>query len=149
MHEIEGFILAGGASNRMKRDKAELLLGGKTFIEHAAFSLQTIAPQNIYTVGNGKKESFGLPVLSDAIDKNTRGAIIGLYTTLVHTKAEWTAVLACDFPFMTGELFEKLISLTTEDFDAVVPGAARWQSAAALRFIPPRIVSAGNRRNAR
>ena len=121
MHKIEGFILAGGASNRMKRDKAELLLGGKTFIERAAFSLKTIAPQNIYIVGNGKKESFGLPVLPDVIDKTAHGAIIGLYTAFVHTKAEWTAVIACDLSFVTGELFENLTSLTTEDFDAVVP----------------------------
>ncbi len=121
MNNVDGFVLAGGASSRMKRDKAELLLGGKTFVEHAAFSLQAIAPQNVYIVGNDKKESIGLPVLPDAIDKNARGAIIGLYTALVHTKDEWTAVLACDLPFVTSELFEKLILLATEDFDAVVP----------------------------
>lgn len=118
---IEGFILAGGASSRMGQDKTELLLGGKTFIEHAAFSLQTIAPQNVYIVGNGNIKSSGLPTLLDAVDKNARGAIIGLYTALVNTKTEWTAVLACDLPFVTRELFEKLISLATEDFDAVVP----------------------------
>lgn len=102
-------------------DKAELFLGNKTFAERAVISLRAVAPENIYLIGNNPKYSVDLPVLPDLIKKNSRGSIIGLYTALFHTKSEWTAVLACDLPFVTGELFKRLASFITEDFDAVVP----------------------------
>jgi molybdopterin-guanine dinucleotide biosynthesis protein A len=48
------------------------------------------------------------------------GALGGLHTALAACKSSWAAVVACDLPFVTGELFLHLASLR-EDFDAVVP----------------------------
>lgn len=124
MNDIDGFILAGGASSRMGRDKARLLLGGKTFAERAASALSAITDR-IFVVGNRKEESFDLPTLPDEFVGETggrkRGAIVGLHAALSNTNADWAAILACDLPFVTGDLLQKLISLNIENYEAVVP----------------------------
>jgi molybdopterin-guanine dinucleotide biosynthesis protein A len=145
MHEIEGFILAGGASSRMGRDKSQLRLGGKTVVERAAIALSAIAPKSITLVGEPNRQALELKLPNDMsirlrvipdvpVEKQNsdakdrpRAAIIGLYTALSHGEKEWLAVLACDLPFVTGELFERLVFLLennkakSKNFDAVVP----------------------------
>ena len=125
MKDIDGFILAGGASSRMKRDKANLLLGGKTFVERATYALSAVAPERLFVVGNLKESFNGLPILSDEFtvinNERKRCAIIGLHTALSNTKAIWAAVLACDLPFVSGDLFQKLASFRDENSKAIVP----------------------------
>ncbi len=124
MREIEGFILAGGASSRMGTDKSALRLGGKTFVERAARALSAIEPKNLYLIGNNQKNSPDLTALPDvfAEKKDVRGSIVGLHAALFYTRTDWLAVLACDLPFASGELLKRLVLLgENENFDAVVP----------------------------
>lgn len=139
MSDIDGFILAGGANSRMRRDKAHLLLGGKTFAERAAISLSVVAaPERLFVVGNVETNLFDLPILPDEFASESaerkRGAIVGLHAALKNTKANWAAVLACDLPFASGELFERLASLRDEKLDAIVPVQpdGKWQPLCAL-----------------
>ncbi|CAN5651333.1 molybdenum cofactor guanylyltransferase [soil metagenome] len=111
--EIEGFILAGGVSTRMGKEKAHLNLAGKTFLMRAASALRAVAP-DVSLIGGNSDTDLGLPVLpdvyaSEAIEK--RASVIGLHAALVYSKAAWTAVLACDLPFVTGELMKRLVEL--------------------------------------
>jgi molybdopterin-guanine dinucleotide biosynthesis protein A len=48
------------------------------------------------------------------------GALGGVHAALSACGASWALVVACDFPFVTGELFQKLASLRA-DFEAVAP----------------------------
>ena len=113
MISIEGFVLAGGRSRRMGRDKSNLLLGGKTLIDRAATALSAIADP-IYAVGNLTSEITLLPIIHDEIvGGNARGAIVGLYSALLHARADWAAILACDLPFVSGELLQRMAALTT------------------------------------
>ena len=48
------------------------------------------------------------------------GALGGLHAALSACSAAWAAVVACDLPFVTGDLFQRL-ALLRGDFDAVVP----------------------------
>lgn len=132
MDDIEGFILAGGASRRMGRNKAQLRLQNKTFIEHAANALYKITRGKISIVGNlpfanlqinlSSGEVCELPVLRDIQTKNSRAAIVGLHAALSQAEKNWAVVAACDLPFVTGDLFERLAAFISEkDFDAVVP----------------------------
>lgn len=132
MNSVEGFILAGGASSRMGRDKAALRLGGKTFVERAAAALFRITGEKISLVGNlpfdQKTINFStgkfleLPVIADVQTKNSPAALIGLHAALARAEADWAAVAACDLPFVTGDLFARLASfLGDENADAVVP----------------------------
>ena len=140
MNDIDGYVLAGGASSRMGQAKANLLLDGKTFVERAASALSAIAtPERIFLVGNLEDNSFVWPILPDEFvgesgDERKRGAIVGLHAALKNTKANWAAVLACDLPFASGNLFQKLVQFRVENSDAIVPIQAdgKWQPLCAL-----------------
>jgi len=43
MLDVEGFILVGGASSRMGRDKSRLMLGGQTTVELIAEAMANVA----------------------------------------------------------------------------------------------------------
>lgn len=129
---IEGFILAGGASKRMGRDKARLRFRDKTFIEHATDALGEITNGKISIVGslqfdNSEINHFSseikkLPVISDIKVKKSPAALVGLHSALAHAESDWIIVVACDLPFASKELFKHLAAFTgDENFDAVVP----------------------------
>jgi molybdenum cofactor guanylyltransferase len=118
MLEIEGFILVGGQSRRMGADKAGLKLGGRSFVERVAEALAAVA-RRVRVVGvRDETEMDALTVVTDVYPE--WGALGGLHGALMACRAPWAAVVACDLPFVTGELFVRLASLR-EDFDAVVP----------------------------
>jgi len=119
MTEIEGFILAGGASSRMGADKAHLRLGGRTLVGRAADALRHVSSKVSVVSSKPDAGAFGLPVVPDVFER--RGAAGGLHAALAHASAEWGAVLSCDLPFVTGALFERLVSLRGPDSDAVAP----------------------------
>jgi len=113
--------LAGGASSRMRKPKAALRLGDKTFLERAAVSLSKIAKNRVFVVGAKIENSFDLPILPDIFQSNSRAALIGLHTAFTKAGNDLAAILACDLPFADGVLFERLIDFTDDDFAAVVP----------------------------
>lgn len=119
MSEIEGFILAGGASSRMGADKAHLRLGEQTFVERAAEALRSVAARVCVVSSKPDAGAWGLPVVRDIYADC--GALGGLHAALSHARADWVAVVSCDLPFVTGGLFEALAALRREDSDAVAP----------------------------
>ena len=118
MLEIEGFILVGGASSRMGEDKARLTLGNQTFVERIACALSSIT-ERVSIVGAKTETDYGgLPDVPDVYER--WGALGGLHAALNACKAEWAAVVACDLPFVTGELFARLAG-ERDTFDVIVP----------------------------
>ncbi len=118
MLDIEGFILVGGASSRMGTDKTRLQLAGQNFVERIAAALGSITGR-VSLVG-AKLEGTGwhLPSVPDIYQG--WGALGGLHGALAACRAEWAAIVACDLPFVTGQLFVRLAS-RRETFDAVAP----------------------------
>ena len=123
MPEVDGFVLAGGASSRMGKNKAHLKLGGKTFVERAALSFSAIEPRRIFLVGNftNENKAAGIEILPDVFKSDSRASIIGLHTALFHAETEWIAVLASDLPFASGALFKRLTEFVKDEFEAIVP----------------------------
>ena len=118
MNQIEGFILAGGASRRMGTDKAHLKLEGKTFVERIAAELAGIAV-SVTVVGRMPNDlELNLPTVPDVYEK--WGALGGLHAALSVCRTEWAVVVACDLPFVRDGLFRRLASFR-KGFDAVVP----------------------------
>jgi molybdopterin-guanine dinucleotide biosynthesis protein A len=118
MLEVEGFILVGGASSRMGKDKAQLFLGGQRFVERIALALGSIT-ERVSVVGDkGSGAAWNLANVPDV--HADWGALGGLHAALCAARAPWAAVVACDLPFVNGELFVRLASLG-QDYDAVVP----------------------------
>lgn len=116
MEQIEAFILAGGASSRMGTDKARLTLEGKTFLQQIAETLQQFVSK--VTVVGQDSEDLGLTSVSDTYPN--WGALGGIHTALANCKSEWALVVACDLPFLTIDLCQRL-SRFRPDRDAVVP----------------------------
>lgn len=151
MLEIEGFILAGGASSRMGADKAQLHLEGQTFVERISSALSSVAARTSLVGAPEESVAWHLPVVADVYVK--WGALGGLHAALFASRAPWAAVVACDLPFVTGELFARLSSLR-ENFDAVVPVQqdGRPQPLCALYRVEPcrkraeELIAAGERR---
>jgi molybdenum cofactor guanylyltransferase len=122
MQSLEGFILAGGASSRMGTDKSQLVLGGQTFVERVATALSSVT--NAITVVGKRHANIqsSLRTVSDIYEQ--WGALGGLHAALSACRADWAVVVACDLPFVTGELLARLASLRDslrDDLDVVVP----------------------------
>jgi molybdopterin-guanine dinucleotide biosynthesis protein A len=118
MLDVEGFILVGGASSRMGSDKARLDLGGLTFVERINAALSSLTERTSTVGASARQRHWSLPDVPDVHE--SWGALGGLHAALRAARAEWAAIVACDLPYVTGELFLRLASLR-ENFDAVVP----------------------------
>jgi len=120
MDSIAGFILTGGQSRRMGIDKSRLMLEGQSFVERIAGELSAATP-SVTVVGNNRAATqprFNLPTVSDVYPE--WGALGGVHAALSACSAMWALIVACDFPFVTRELFARLTSLR-EGLDAVAP----------------------------
>ena len=118
MPEIEGFILIGGKSSRMGADKAQLRLGAQSFTEKIADELASIS-QTIRVVGSQAEGVWNSWLVVPDVHSEW-GALGGLHAALKACRSPWAAIVACDLPFVTSELFLRLSGLR-ENFEAVVP----------------------------
>jgi molybdopterin-guanine dinucleotide biosynthesis protein A len=117
MHRIEGFILAGGQSRRMGTDKWKLKLKGQSFVDRIAGEMAVVASL-VTVVGNTSEVLQATRTVPDVYPQ--WGALGGLHAALTNCSAEWALVVACDLPFVTRNLFEKLASLR-DNWGAVAP----------------------------
>ena len=116
MQSIAGFILSGGQSRRMGRDKCELTLNGQTFVERISDRMAPVT-SSITVVGSLVSQSR----LSQVADVYPGwGALGGVHSALANCLSEWALVVACDFPFVTTNLFARMNDLS-ENSDAVAP----------------------------
>ena len=107
-----GFVLAGGASSRMGRDKALLPYRGSSLLEHvagqvrqAAGSVAIIGPRRLYG-------DLGPPVFEDL--HPGCGPLGGIEAALSASAAEWNLVVACDMPGVTAEFLRCLLEHAEE-----------------------------------
>ena len=106
--QTEAFILAGGQSSRMGRDKALLEIGGKTLIERSA-SLCAPLVASVTLVGDPQRYAqFGLPALADRWPG--AGPLGAIATALAGAHQAWCLVLACDMPNATSAWLEWLLT---------------------------------------
>jgi molybdenum cofactor guanylyltransferase len=117
--EIEGFILAGGASSRMGTDKAALRLGGESLVGRAARALGAVVARTSLVSPRDDAQRHGLPLVRDVYAG--LGAAGGLHAALSSCRAQWALVLACDLPFVTSSLLARLASFRGPGLDAVAP----------------------------
>jgi molybdopterin-guanine dinucleotide biosynthesis protein A len=115
--QIEGFILTGGQSRRMGTDKSRMIIGGESFVDRIAAALFPVTP-SARLVGDNSAPQSTLQVVPDI--HSQWGALGGVHAALSACGASWALIVACDFPFVTSELFGKLASLRA-DSEAVAP----------------------------
>ena len=103
----------------MGQDKAQLRLGSETILERIAGQLSAITSSVKMVGGPQESERHYLPNVPDIYEK--WGALGGIHAALSAAKTDWIIVVACDLPFVTRDLFERLKSFAGESVDAIVP----------------------------
>lgn len=114
-------IQAGGESRRMGSDKALLPFLGQPLILRLLNRLARIADEVLVTSNQPENYRFlGLTPIPDLLPGY--GALGGLFTALSAAVHPFVAVVACDMPFASPELFALELAILSEaGVDAVIP----------------------------
>ncbi len=117
--QIEGFVLAGGKSSRMGREKALLEIGGVPLIFRTARMVESAAGSATVIGETDGIRALGLRTVAD--DWPGAGPLGGIATALRVSGAMWSLVVACDLPYLTKAWLEYLVSRAqASDADAVI-----------------------------
>jgi molybdenum cofactor guanylyltransferase len=116
-----GFVLVGGRSSRMGRDKATLPLNGGTLAGSIAKRVAESA-SNVTLIGPPERYgNLGYRAIPDLIPN--AGPLGAVYTALQDSTADWNLIVACDMPDVTVALFEDLFAAAERSgADCVAPG---------------------------
>jgi molybdopterin-guanine dinucleotide biosynthesis protein A len=115
-HRLEvdawGIVFCGGASRRMGRDKARLVLEGTTLLERAVRVLAEVTPRVLLASGSGPRyPELGLECLAD--EQEGAGPLAGLAAALERVGREgvrYACILACDMPRVSPGVFTALLA---------------------------------------
>ncbi len=103
-----GFVLVGGKSSRMGRDKALLAWNGATLAQHAAQIVAEACGSTALVGEPLRYSSLGYPVFADRFPGC--GPIGGIATALSVSTAAWNLVIGCDMPALTPESLRLLLA---------------------------------------
>src|ERR1035437_2601435 len=110
---VAAFILAGGASSRMGRDKGLLEFGGVPLIFRTAHLLMPIVA-TVTVVGSPNRYAvLGLHAIADEVvreEGTSQGPLAGIASALRTTSTPWNLILACDLPYLTVDWLNWLLS---------------------------------------
>jgi molybdopterin-guanine dinucleotide biosynthesis protein A len=116
---LVGFVVAGGQSRRMGRDKALLPWNGGTLLDHAVTRLRAVCREvRVLSGADRRYADRGLPVDVDPITDG--GPLAGLATALAVAAPRSVLLLGVDIPFVTVPLLA-LIRDALTGWDAAVP----------------------------
>jgi molybdopterin-guanine dinucleotide biosynthesis protein A len=107
-----GFVLTGGASTRMGRDKALLPIEGSTLVECTAEKVRAAAGSVTLIGAPERYAALGIPALADEV--TGCGPIGGVYTALKHTATDWNLIVACDMPGIDVRFLSRLLAAAHE-----------------------------------
>jgi molybdopterin-guanine dinucleotide biosynthesis protein A len=115
-----GFVLVGGKSSRMGRDKALLPWNGTTLAQHTA-RIVAEACGTAALIGDPTRfGSLGYRVFADRFPGC--GPIGGIVMALTVSDTEWSLVTGCDMPALSQETLKRLLAETARtDGEAIVP----------------------------
>jgi molybdopterin-guanine dinucleotide biosynthesis protein A len=130
--QVTGFILAGGASSRMGRDKGLLDFGGVPLILHTARLLEPLVAEVTVIGSPDRYTKLGLRAIADnaqtqdGLDRPGRGPLAGIATALSETHSRWNLIVACDLPYLSAKWLDWLLSRAVRSHSrAVIPRTDR------------------------
>ena len=102
-----GFVLVGGRSSRMGRDKALLPCNSRFMVEHVADQVAS-SVGNVALVGNPERyRALGIDCLSDL--RSGLGPLAGIEAALASKRGRLNLIVACDMPGLEKALLLKLL----------------------------------------
>ena len=120
-------ILAGGLSSRFGSNKALQTLAGKPLICHMIERVSRVAGEVVVVLGRGESKTeydailpLHVRVVND--DREGKNPLVGMVAGLGAIVSDYTAILACDAPFVNSEVIELLFRRALKA-DAAIP---RW-----------------------
>ena len=116
-------ILAGGQATRLGGvNKGTLPFGNAEIVDRQLEALRAVASM-VFVVGPDAPawSVRGLTVVPD--DVPGMGALGGIYTAIVHSPCDRTLIVACDMPFLSADVLERMAAI--EGADLVIPKSAR------------------------
>jgi len=117
---IAGFVLTGGRSSRMGRDKALMAYGDHTLAEHVARVVERACGSVVLVGCPERYRALSYPAIEDVLPE--QGPLGGIQTALSASSAEWNLVVACDMPLITEVLLESLLEAAGQCAgDCIVP----------------------------
>jgi len=112
MQDLTVFVLAGGKSSRMGRDKAFLEFEGSTLLQRALTLAHEIATE-VCIVGDAQKFSPFGSVVADIF--RDQGPLAGIHAALKASHTDLNLMLAVDLPFMEARFLQHLITQAWAD----------------------------------
>jgi molybdopterin-guanine dinucleotide biosynthesis protein A len=101
-------------------DKASLPLDGRRIIDHQLEVLRHVSVSIMVVGGDPDRFSdLGIQIVPDAYQ--SCGALGGIYSALAASNSPWTLVVACDMPFLSLPLLQRLVRPPAADVDLVLP----------------------------
>jgi molybdopterin-guanine dinucleotide biosynthesis protein A len=117
-----GYVLVGGKSTRMRRDKALLPWYQQHLFEHLIEVLRPYC-DGVALLGSARPEFCGFRVLADAFPE--MGPLGGISSALREPGPDWRLIVSCDTPFvddvLIGELVARSLIADGEEADLVIP----------------------------
>jgi molybdenum cofactor guanylyltransferase len=121
---VLGFVLAGGASSRMGRNKALLDFAGEPLVcrmarlvKEAGLEVRLIGPPELF-------RPLGLEAIAD--DQQGLGPLGGIATALAHSTELWNLIVAVDLPYLTPAWLAALAARAAASAaDALLPRSER------------------------
>lgn len=104
--DAAGFVLAGGRSSRMGREKALVLLDGKPLVVHALNVLREAGLKGTIAGGSSSLKIFA-PVVEDS--EPDRGPLGGICAALASTSTRRAVFLPLDLPLLPASLVAYLL----------------------------------------
>lgn len=110
-YDLAAFVLAGGQSTRMGRDKAFVEFEGRTLLTRALDLARSVSP-DVWIVGTCAKFAAFAPTVEDIFPGS--GPLGGIHAALRSSSADLNLIVAVDLPFVTPELLSYLVERTRE-----------------------------------
>jgi molybdopterin-guanine dinucleotide biosynthesis protein A len=124
--QVAAFILAGGVSSRMGREKSLLEFGGEPLIVRTARLIEPLVAE-ITIVGSPERyAALGFRAIADQNlggregNEAVRTPLVGIATALNATKMPWNLILACDLPYLTAEWLDWLLTRAVDSSAQIV-----------------------------
>lgn len=150
---VGGYVLAGGKSVRMGRDKALLELAGKPLLCHAVTKLRRVCTEvRVLSGGLANRPEFAEygPIVPDL--HPGCGPLGGMEAALLHSGFDWNLFMPVDMPFLPTALLDPWVrrTLTEEKRGArlamfTVDGVPQPTLAMVHRDVAPFVTSAVER----